>query len=32
MYNVSIMSEGLVQESYPTKIDNVEWIQSNNEE
>ena len=30
--NVSIMSDGVVQESYPTKIANVEWVQLNNEE
>lgn len=30
--NVSIMSDGLVEESYPTKLVNVEWIQINNEE
>lgn len=29
---VSIMSDGLVQESYPTRLVNVEWIQINNED
>lgn len=29
---VSIMSDGLVEESYPTKLVNVEWVQINNEE
>lgn len=30
--NVSIMSDGLVQESYPTKLVNVQWVQINNED
>ncbi|MEG2017118.1 MAG: hypothetical protein RR844_01980 [Clostridium sp.] len=30
--NISIMSDGIVEESYPTKIVNVEWVQLNNEE
>lgn len=29
---VSIMSDGAVLESYPTKLVNVEWIQINNED